>query len=526
MLILNSAIRTFRSAGTTEPDPTTQLQSSEVVAAVGGRNESSPSLPADRRTGIGSIITTQLSSSTHLSQPPPPLGETSGGSTPQPRSPILSLVSPISHPALQPPIELPFRQPTPAPPIELPFRQPITPPTEIRHGPTPAPPIHLPTLPLPTLPFRQPMPPIHMPSPPVGRRIGIGPVGPMPPAPPIELPFRQPMPPIHLPTLPLPTLPFRRPAPQPPIHLPIPTPPLPQPPGAGRGLHCLGPECRPIQWPPIHLPIPTPGGRNRIGPIGPPPVPIHRGPYNESEINYWRQIIENTVRSHMPAQRLAQPPAGPVMMGNVVTRTAGNVVTQAIRPPAVPVMMGNVVTRTAGNVVARVIRPPAVPVAVGNVVTRAELLSGERTINAGATLMATRGAPVGLAQNVANVTGRPVTVGNVFEQYRPLIRTEMANVGASHTVTRTVTRNEAVSVRGVTMEQNVQSPTLTHRLNLVYAPVITRTTGSPTTMVVRRTIGNIGTRSVSSVQGGVTISGPQGGVYIPAQQLLAAAAGG
>ncbi len=141
-------------------------------------------------------------------------------------------------------------------------------------------------------------------------------------------------------------------------------------------------------------------------------------------------------------------------------------------------------------------------------------------------LAPTRGAPVRLARTAARIAGRPAMVGNVFELFRPLGRAEMANLGAAHTVTRTVTRNEAVTARGVTTVQNVQSPTLIRRLNQVYAPVITRTTGSPTTIVARRTTGGVGTRVVGNVQGGVTISGPQGNVYIPAQELLAAAAGG
>jgi hypothetical protein len=137
-----------------------------------------------------------------------------------------------------------------------------------------------------------------------------------------------------------------------------------------------------------------------------------------------------------------------------------------------------------------------------------------------------RGAPVRLMRIAANMAGRPAEAGNVLGLLRGLGRAEMANMGAAHTVTRTVTRNEAARVRGVTTLQNVQSPTLTQRLNLVYAPVITRTIGTPTTIVARRTVGNIGTRSASRIQGGVTISGPQGSTYIPAQQLLAAAAGG
>jgi hypothetical protein len=76
----------------------------------------------------------------------------------------------------------------------------------------------------------------------------------------------------------------------------------------------------------------------------------------------------------------------------------------------------------------------------------------------------------------------------------------------------------------VATEQNVQNPLLTQYLNAVYTPVITRTIGIPTNIVVRRTVGNVGTATLGNVQGGLTISGQQGNVYIPAQQLLAATA--
>jgi hypothetical protein len=70
----------------------------------------------------------------------------------------------------------------------------------------------------------------------------------------------------------------------------------------------------------------------------------------------------------------------------------------------------------------------------------------------------------------------------------------------------------------------VQNPLLTEYLNAVYTPVVTRTIGSPTNIVIRRTVGNVGTATLGNVQGGLTISGQQGSVYIPAQQLLAATA--
>ena len=104
-------------------------------------------------------------------------------------------------------------------------------------------------------------------------------------------------------------------------------------------------------------------------------------------------------------------------------------------------------------------------------------------------------------------------------------RTNAANIGGLNRVTSTVTQGQVATAGGVMTAENVQNLLLTRYLNEVYAPVVTQTVGRPTTIVARRTVGNVGTRTVGNVQGGVTISGPQGSVYIPAQQLLAAATG-
>jgi hypothetical protein len=100
------------------------------------------------------------------------------------------------------------------------------------------------------------------------------------------------------------------------------------------------------------------------------------------------------------------------------------------------------------------------------------------------------------------------------------------NLGGLGSVTRTVTQGQVATAGGVATEQNVQNPLLTRYLNEVYAPLVVQTVGRPATIVARRTVGNVGSVTVGNVQGGVTVSGPQGNVYIPAQQLLAATAGG
>jgi len=165
------------------------------------------------------------------------------------------------------------------------------------------------------------------------------------------------------------------------------------------------------------------------------------------------------------------------------------------------------------------------PATVGNVVTRAELLGGGRTINAGATLMATRGAPIQLTRAVANIAGAPAAAGRVITIVGPAGAERAINLGGPNSVTRTTTQGQVATAGGVATEQNVQNPLLTRYLNEVYAPLVVQTVGRPTTIVARRTVGNVGSATVGNVQGGVTISGPQGSVYIPAQELLAAAAG-
>jgi hypothetical protein len=196
-----------------------------------------------------------------------------------------------------------------------------------------------------------------------------------------------------------------------------------------------------------------------------------------------------------------------VEFGNARLVNAGNVA-------VVPVYASAVHTIMAGR-----------PVTFNNVVTRTELPNIERTVNAGALITEARGTTERLARMLANVAGRPASAGNVLVLFRPLSTAQTANIGAPRAVTRTVTRNEATTVRGTATEQNVQSLTLTQRLNEVYAPVITRTIGSPTIIVARRTVGNVGSATEESVQGGLTVRGQQGSVYIPAQELLAAAAG-
>jgi len=130
-----------------------------------------------------------------------------------------------------------------------------------------------------------------------------------------------------------------------------------------------------------------------------------------------------------------------------------------------------------------------------------------------------------LTRATANAAGAPATAGRVITIVGPAGAERTLNLGGLNSITRTVTQGQVATAGGVVTAENVQNPLLTRYLNEVYAPVAVQTVGRPATIVARRTVGNVGTRTVGNVQGGVTISGPQGSVYIPAQQLLAAATG-
>jgi hypothetical protein len=139
-------------------------------------------------------------------------------------------------------------------------------------------------------------------------------------------------------------------------------------------------------------------------------------------------------------------------------------------------------------------------------------------------------AAVNAAQNAANAAlaqalGTPTqsVLGGPVALAWPSGMIQIANIPNA------VVRSQAAIVRGVTVMPNLQSLPLTQYVNAVYTPVVMRTTSStallPTTVLFRRMVNNLSTIVRGNTQGGVTISGPQGGVYIPAQELLTATAG-
>lgn len=91
-----------------------------------------------------------------------------------------------------------------------------------------------------------------------------------------------------------------------------------------------------------------------------------------------------------------------------------------------------------------------------------------------------------------------------------------------------VMRNQVAMVRGLTVIPNFYGLPLTQFVNAVNTPVVmrtaTRTALLPTTVLFREMVNNLRNVVRENVQGGVTIGGPQGTIFMPAQQLLTAAA--
>jgi len=219
---------------------------------------------------------------------------------------------------------------------------------------------------------------------------------------------------------------------------------------------------------------------------------------------------------------------GPVLVSERIGRLGGG---ELYGPPPTLPTHGNVAIANIGNAG----QPPANaavirnilaggPVTTGNVVALARPLGNERMANVGSLITNMRGTPEQLTRTITNMIGGPVTTGNVVALARPLGNEMITEIGGPNPVIREATQGQVATVGGVATEQNVQNPLLTEYLNAVYTPVVTRTIGSPTNIVIRRTVGNVGTATLGNVQGGLTISGQQGSVYIPAQQLLAATA--
>ena len=86
--------------------------------------------------------------------------------------------------------------------------------------------------------------------------------------------------------------------------------------------------------------------------------------------------------------------------------------------------------------------------------------------------------------------------------------------------------NRAAVVRNQTVIPGLYGLPLTRVVNAVYTPAVTRATTRtallPTTELFRRMVNNLSTFVRENVQGGVTIRGPQGTIFLPAQQLQAA----
>ncbi len=333
-------------------------------------------------------------------------------------------------------------------------------------------------------------PPPTAPSGPVGTPVGgERPIGPIGPPGGLRGPIGIPLPPI-------------------PVRSPIGLPPLPPPRNMWGG--------------PIGIarpPITVGGGLGRpiFGGIVNPPVGL-RGRLFGPPGGLLRPFMP-------PTQAGGGRPWGPILVSERIGRYAGGglygppPVLTPYRPPEVqglPEAMGGVL-QTPGAAQAET--------AAATAIARANAAAAQNVVNMALTQTATAGGPVQLRRATASVAGAPAAAGRVITIVGPAGAERAINLGGLNSVTRTTTQGQVATAGGVTTEQNVQNPLLTRYLNEVYTPVVVQTVGRPTTIVARRTVGNVGSVTVGNVQGGVTISGPQGSVYVPAQELLAAAAG-
>jgi len=177
---------------------------------------------------------------------------------------------------------------------------------------------------------------------------------------------------------------------------------------------------------------------------------------------------------------------------------------------------------------------PPVPVIYQPPVQRAIARAGGLplfTVNAwpAPPAMTMAAAAVNAAQNAANAAlaqalGTPTErmLGGPIRLAWPPGVMQIANVPNA------VVQNQAAVVRNLTVIPGLYGLPLTRVVNAVYTPVVMRTTTRtallPTTEVFRRMVNNLSTIVRENVQGGVTIRGPQNAIFLPAQQLLTAAA--
>jgi hypothetical protein len=138
-------------------------------------------------------------------------------------------------------------------------------------------------------------------------------------------------------------------------------------------------------------------------------------------------------------------------------------------------------------------------------------------------------AAVNAAQNVANAAlaqalGTPTQ--SIFRG--PVTLAWPSGMMLIANMPNAVMRNQVAVTRGLTVIPSFYGLPLTRFVNAVNTPVVMRTTTRtaplPTTVLFSEMVNNLRNIVRENVQGGVTIGGPQGTIFMPAQQLLAAAA--
>ena len=268
------------------------------------------------------------------------------------------------------------------------------------------------------------------------------------------------------------------------------------------------------------------------GPRAAPPPPVAPHPPSPPPI-----LIGGPVRLPPPLQ-LGIGQRGPAF-GSVVQPALGlggrlSLFTPSVRAVGLPAPAVTPASLPIGRYLGGGVYGPPAPVLQQPPVQRALARAGGLplfTVNAwpAPPAMAMAAAAVNAAQNAANAAlaqalGTPMEriFGGPIRLAWPPGMMQIANVPNA------VMRNQVAMVRNLTVIPSFYGLPLTRVVNAVYTPVMThtapRTALLPTTELFRRMVNNLTTIVRENVQGGATITGPQGNIFIPAQQLLAAAA--
>jgi len=273
-----------------------------------------------------------------------------------------------------------------------------------------------------------------------------------------------------------------------------------------------------------HPPIPPPTPPVILHPPTPPPIliggPVRLPPPSQLGIGQRGPTFGSVVqpalglRGRLPPFAPSAPAVG--LSAPAITPASvpiGRYLGGRVFGPPVPVLQQPPVQRA----IARAGGPPLFSTAVWPALPPMTMAAAAANAAQAATASTVQNAAnAALAQTLGTPTQR--ILGGPVALAWPLGMMQIANIPNA------VVQNQAAIVRGLTVMPSFYGLPLTRFVNAVRTPVVTRTVTPPTAVPLMRTIGNIGTRTIGNIRGGVTIGGPQGTIFLPAQQLLTAAA--